>query len=263
VAIVSLRPVDTRDFEGPSGQRLRAGAFNKVLAAGPERADEGGGPTRGAFNWEQPVEKSHLVRRLQGRCKTDTIPPQDLRRGMNNSAPGAGRRPLSGGFVSIILFKYFKAFVFGLFGAAALRLAHLAGISSVTELARFFRVSPERQIIQSLASVIQDLTPGQAIGIGVVSLVVGMIFAAEATLLSLRVWWSTYFTVVLTACGIPPEIYEIAQQPYSVRRYLLLAVNAAILMYVWKRRNEFRDAFPPDVPAEGKRDESQVSTSSG
>lgn len=182
---------------------------------------------------------------------------------MNNSAPGAGRRPLSGGFVSIILFKYFKAFVFGLFGAAALRLAHLAGISSVTELARFFRVSPERQLIQSLASVIADLTPGQAIGIGVVSLVVAVIFAAEATFLCFRVWWSTYFTVVLTACGIPLEIYEIFRQPFSVRRYLLLAVNAAILMYVWKRRNEFRQVFPPAVLEEGKRDASHASTSSG
>jgi uncharacterized membrane protein (DUF2068 family) len=136
-------------------------------------------------------------------------------------------------------------------------------MSSVAELARFFRVSPERQIIQSLASAIQELTPGQAIGIGVVSLFAAVVFGAEATLLAFRVWWSTYFTVVLTACGIPLEIYEIAQRPGGVRRYLLLAVNAAILVYVWKRRNEFRDAFPPEASDEANRDANHASTSSG
>jgi uncharacterized membrane protein (DUF2068 family) len=172
------------------------------------------------------------------------------------------KQPMSGGFVAIILFKYFKAIVFGLFGIAALRLAHLAGLPSVDELARFFRVAPEREIIQEIASVISQLTPNQAIGIGVTSIFVALVFAAEGTLLAFRIWWSTYFTVVITACGIPLEIYEIIQRPVSVRRYLLLVVNAAILVYLWKRRNEFR----PEMTAEtlsGNRDASHASTSSG
>jgi len=40
---------------------------------------------------------------------------------------------------------------------------------------------------------------------------------------------------------IPLEIFEIFRRPWGFRRYLLLAVNAAILLYLWKRRNEFRD----------------------
>jgi uncharacterized membrane protein (DUF2068 family) len=171
-------------------------------------------------------------------------------------------RPMSGGFVAIILFKYFKALVFGLFGVAALRLSHLAGMPSVTELARFFRMSPEREIIQRMASVFAAITPGQAIGIGVLSLVVAAVFGAEATLLAFRIWWSTYFTIVLTATGIPLEIFEIIRKPVGLRRYLLLAVNAAILVFLWRRRNEFREDFPEPSVAE-KREESQVSTSSG
>lgn len=172
------------------------------------------------------------------------------------------KRPMSGGFLAIILFKYFKAVVFALFGAAALHLSRLAGGDSLAELARFFRVSPEREIIQQVASFVQRITPGQAIGIGVVSIFVALVFGTEATLLSFRVWWSTYFTLVLTACGIPLEVYEILQRPEGVRRYLLLAVNAAILVYLWKRRNEFRDDFEGAV-SEGKREASQASTSSG
>jgi uncharacterized membrane protein (DUF2068 family) len=169
---------------------------------------------------------------------------------------------MSGGFVAIILFKYFKAIVFGLFGVAALRLAHLARLPSVEELARFFRVSPEREIIQEIASIVAQITPGQAIGIGVVSLFVALVFATEGTFLAFRIWWSTYFTVVITACGIPLEIFEIVQRPVSLRRYLLLLVNAAILVFLWMRRNEFRPELAADSLA-GNREASQASTSSG
>jgi uncharacterized membrane protein (DUF2068 family) len=151
-----------------------------------------------------------------------------------------GANRLSGGFVAIIAFKYFKAIVFVLVGLAALHLARLPAMPTVVDLAHFFRVSPENEIIRRLAHVIREITPGQAIGFGVVSLFVGAVFGTEATLLACRVWWSTYFTIVLTAMGLPLEIYEIFQRPGSVRRYLLLAVNAAILVYLWKRRNEFR-----------------------
>jgi hypothetical protein len=44
----------------------------------------------------------------------------------------------------------------------------------------------------------------------------------------------------LTALGIPPELIEIAKRPGSVRRYLLLAINLAILAYLWRRRNDFK-----------------------
>jgi len=148
---------------------------------------------------------------------------------------------MSAGFVAIICFKYLKAAVFLLAGLAALRLARLSSMPTVGELAHFFRVAPEKQIIQSLAALIHEITPGRAIGLGVVSLFVAAVFAAEGTLLAFRVWWSTYFTIGLTALGIPLEIFEIFRRPASLRRYALLAINAAILAYLWRRRNEFRD----------------------
>ena len=67
-------------------------------------------------------------------------------------------------------------------------------------------------------------------------------FAAEGTLLAMRIPWAPYFTIVLTALGIPPELIEIARRPEQRRRYLLLAVNLAILAYLWRRRNEFRSS---------------------
>jgi hypothetical protein len=148
-------------------------------------------------------------------------------------------KTLSGGFLAIITFKYFKAVVFLLVAIAAVKLSRADPFPTAEEVARFFRSSPENELIRAFSR----LTPGLAMGIGLLSLFVSAVFGTEATLLTARVWWSTYFTIVLTALGIPFEIFEILRRPLGFRRYLLLAVNAAILLYLWRRRNEFRDEF--------------------
>jgi hypothetical protein len=148
-------------------------------------------------------------------------------------------KKLSGGFLAIIAFKYFKAVVFLLVGVAALKLSRADPFPTAEDLARFFRSAPENELIK----FISRLTPGWALGIGFLSLFVGAVFGTEASLLAVRVWWSTYFTLVLTMLGIPLEIFEILRRPTGYRRYLILVVNVAILLYLWKRRNEFRDEF--------------------
>jgi len=144
---------------------------------------------------------------------------------------------LSGGFLAIIVFKYFKAVLFLLVAIAALTLSRTDPFPTVEQVARFFRSSPENELIRAFS----HLTPGLALGIGFVSLFVSLVFGVEATLLTARIWWSTYFTIVLTALGIPLEIWEILHRPSSVRRYLLLVVNAAILVFLWTRRKEFKE----------------------
>jgi uncharacterized membrane protein (DUF2068 family) len=148
-------------------------------------------------------------------------------------------KTLSAGFLAIITFKYFKAVVFLLVAIAALKLSRADPFPTAEDVAHFFRSSPENELIRAISR----LTPGLAMGIGLLSLFVAAVFGTEATLLTARVWWSTYFTIVLTALGIPFEIFEIFRRPSGFRRYLLLAVNVAILLYLWRRRNEFRDSF--------------------
>lgn len=156
-----------------------------------------------------------------------------------DSGQCAVRKILSGGFLAIIIFKYSKAVVFLLVAIAALKLSRADPFPTAEEVAHFFRSSPENELIRAFSR----LTPGLAMGIGLLSLFVAAVFGTEATLLTARVWWSTYFTIVLTALGIPLEIFEILRRPSGFARYLLLAVNTAILLYLWKRRNEFRDEF--------------------
>ena len=149
------------------------------------------------------------------------------------------RGRLTAGFLAIIVFKYFKGIVFLLVGIAALRIWRSNSFPSAGDIARFLRSSPENELVRWVSAV----TPAQALGFGLLSLFVGAVFTAEATLLAARVWWSTYFTITLTALGIPLEIFEIIRRPAGIRRYLIFAVNAVILVYLWRRRNEFREGW--------------------
>ena len=160
------------------------------------------------------------------------------------SGPSAPKPKLSAGFVSIIVFKYVKAAAFLLLGGVTLRIARLPRGSEPLEIARMLGVDEHKEIVQRTAEVISALSPFQIHAIAGALVAIGLVFAAEGTCLWLRFPWATYFTITLTALGIPPEIIEIARRPHSVRRYLLLAVNVAILIYLWRRRNEFRLARP-------------------
>jgi uncharacterized membrane protein (DUF2068 family) len=156
------------------------------------------------------------------------------------AAPPPPRPKLTAGFVWIIAFKYVKCAAFLLIGIVALRIAHLERGSEPLQIARFFGVEEGRVSVRYIASVIAAFTPGQVRAIGLASISVGLVFGAEGTCLLLRLWWAPYFTIVLTAIGIPVELVEIVKRPWSARRYALLAINAAILVYLWKRRNDFK-----------------------
>ena len=147
---------------------------------------------------------------------------------------------LSGGFVAIIAFKYLKAAAFTVLGVAALHLARIPRDSLQIHLAHLLGASGRTLMLRHLGSIITALTNGQVRAIGLGAIVVALVFAAEGTALLLKKPWAPLFTITLTALGIPPEIIEIVRQPDAPRRYLLLAINAAILYYLWTKRNEFR-----------------------
>ncbi|HYK41988.1 MAG TPA: DUF2127 domain-containing protein [Thermoanaerobaculia bacterium] len=160
---------------------------------------------------------------------------------------------VSGGFLAVIIFKWVKGVAFVIFGIAALRLSRLDIMPSAVEIARFLSVSRENALVHWVADVIRTVTPKQVGAAGIASLFIGIVFFVEGALLLARVWWSTYFTIGLTAMGIPLELWEIAHRPDSIRRYVLFALNVAILVFLWTRRNEFRHTRPAKATAVKKR----------
>jgi len=166
----------------------------------------------------------------------------DTVRPMTAAAHHTTRPKLSGGFIAIIVFKFLKAVAFGLLGVGALRLAHLPKNSLQMVLVRKLGVSGDSILVRDISNVIDTLTKGQVQAIGAAAIFIALVFAAEGAFLILRKPWAPWFTIVLTALGIPPEILEIVKRPQSARRYVLLAINAAILYYLWRKKDEFRGA---------------------
>ncbi len=145
-------------------------------------------------------------------------------------------------YLAIIVFKYAKLAAFLVLGVAALRYARLPAGSLAEEAAQLLGAHARNPLVQSLASALSVLTQGEIRTIGSASILLGLVFGTEGTLLALRVWWAPYLTVVLTALGLPVELFEIARHPASLQDYLLFAANVAILVYLWRRKDDFRPA---------------------
>ena len=150
----------------------------------------------------------------------------------------------------MIVFKYLKAVAFLLVGAAVLRFEHVSRRDPTMEFARFLNANPERESVQRLSTFFHDITPGQREAIGAAALAIGAIFAAEASFLVARICWATYFTIFLTLLGIPLELTEIFHRPRHMRAWYLLIINVAILVFLWRRRNEFRESLAQEPTKE-------------
>ena len=155
------------------------------------------------------------------------------------------RPPLSGAFVAIIIFKWLKAAAFVLFGIVALKLARASEMPSAIQIADFFSISRENELVHHVADLIRAVTPRQATGFGVASVLVGGVFVAEGTFLAFQIWWATYFTVFLTAIGIPLELTEIARRPGRPRLVPATGDQHADPRLRVAKRNEFRRNTPP------------------
>jgi uncharacterized membrane protein (DUF2068 family) len=164
---------------------------------------------------------------------------------MRNSAAPVSKPRLTAGYLWIIAFKYGKLVSFLVLGIAALRASRLPQGSLAQEAVRLFGAYENSPLVQHLASVLSVLTPIQIKELGAASILLGLVFGAEGTLLALRIWWAPYLTVVLTALALPLELVEIAHHPTSLRRYLLIAANVAVLVYLWKRKDDFKPAAEP------------------
>ena len=148
---------------------------------------------------------------------------------------------LTGGFIAVIVFKYLKGAAFLLVGAALLRFVQVARHDPGMEFARFLNVNQERESVAALSHFFESITPGETQALGAAAIAIGLVFTAEASLLLARVWWATYFTIFLTLLGIPLELVEISRHPRHMRGYYFLIINVAILIFLWMRRNEFRE----------------------
>jgi uncharacterized membrane protein (DUF2068 family) len=147
------------------------------------------------------------------------------------------------GLLLVGLFKLSKAIFFTAVGAGALDLVNKDIGSVVMHIIDALRIDPERRFVAILMEHAGLIDPHQLRRAGILSFLYAVVCVVEGTGLMLEKRWAEYFTVILTATGLPWESYELMER-YSPYKVGLLVINLAVLLYLlWilKKRREEED----------------------
>ena len=145
------------------------------------------------------------------------------------------------GLLLVGLFKLSKAVFFTAVGAGALHLVNKDIGSVLLHVVDTLRIDPEGRFVGFLMDHVVLINSHELKRAGILSCLYAAVCVVEGTGLVLEKRWAEYFTVILTAMGLPWEGYELVERfsPYKVG---LLVINLAVLLYVlWilkKRRQE-------------------------
>jgi uncharacterized membrane protein (DUF2068 family) len=147
------------------------------------------------------------------------------------------------GLLLVGLFKLSKAIFFTAVGAGALDLVNKNISDVVMRVIDALRIDPERRFVGILMEHVGLIQPHDLRRAGILSFLYAMVCVVEGTGLMLEKRWAEYFTVILTATGLPWESYELMER-FSPYKVALLVINLAVLLYLlWilKKRREGED----------------------
>ena len=141
----------------------------------------------------------------------------------------------------IAIFKFFKAAMLLALGLGAFRVIHQDIVRLLMHWVDAFKLDPANHYVDAALSKAANVTPDQIRHLGLGSFLYAALFFTEGMGLWLQKRWGEWLTVIITASGIPLELYEIHRHTTALK-YAVLAVNVAILIYliVHMRRNSSR-----------------------
>ncbi len=153
--------------------------------------------------------------------------------------PGSGlaraeRDPL----VWIIAFKAFKAVTLTALGIALLTTRHFDPVDLFVRFAGAIHLPLTTRLVDRILAFLADLTVSRQTALAIAAFAYALLMSAEAVALYFRHPWARWFTIGATSSLVPVEIYEIAREPHTTR-VLVLAANAAIVIYLWRRKEVF------------------------
>ena len=149
------------------------------------------------------------------------------------------------GLLLVGIFKLSKAAFFTAVGAGALHLVHKDVGTVVMHIIDALRIDPESRFVGMLMDWAGLINVHQLRRAGTLSILYAMVCVVEGTGLVMEKGWAEYFTVILTAMGLPWESYELLER-FSPYKVVLLVINLAVLLYlVWilkkKKQEEAED----------------------
>lgn len=153
------------------------------------------------------------------------------------------------GLLVVGLFKLSKAVFFTAVGAGALQLVNRNVGDVLMHVIDALRIDPEKHFVGILMDHAGLINSYQLRRAGILSFLYATVCVVEGTGLVLEKGWAEYFTVILTAMGLPWESYELMER-FSGYKVALLVINLVVLLYlVWilkKKRKEEEGANGED-----------------
>lgn len=137
----------------------------------------------------------------------------------------------SRGLLVVGIFKLSKAVFFTAVGAGALHLVHKDVGDVLMHIVDALRIDPESRFVGMLMDKADVINVHQLRRAGTLSILYAAVCVVEGTGLVMEKGWAEYFTVILTAMGLPWESYELLER-FSPYKVVLLAVNLVVLLYL-------------------------------
>ncbi len=138
------------------------------------------------------------------------------------SGAAAAKRAGNQALMFIAVFKLLKALLFFAVAFGLLRMIHKDTAVELTKFVHVFRLDSDRAYIRTLLTKATDIKDQQKMFGGIAAAFSGLMFCIEGIGLLLRKKWAEYFTVILTSCGIPIELYEVFHRTAHVARHPVL-----------------------------------------
>jgi uncharacterized membrane protein (DUF2068 family) len=138
----------------------------------------------------------------------------------------------------IIAFKAAKAIALTTLGVALLTTRRSDPVDLVIRLALAIHLPLTSRVFDRAIAVLSDLTISKQTTLALTAFAYAILMGTEGVALYLRKPWARWFTIIATSSLIPVEIYEIVRKP-DPARVVVLVTNAAIVVYLWRRREVF------------------------
>jgi uncharacterized membrane protein (DUF2068 family) len=153
-----------------------------------------------------------------------------------SSSPRPARRTRL--LVWIIAFKAAKSILLTTLAIALLTTRHSDPVALLMRLALTIHLPASSRLLDRAITALSTLTVSQQTTLAVTAFAYAVLMAAEGIALSLRKPWARWFTVVASSSLVPVEIYEIVREVHPMR-VVVLVINVAIVVYLWRRKEIF------------------------
>jgi len=131
-----------------------------------------------------------------------------------------------------------KAALLTTLGLTLLMAIHQDPVDLLMRVAQAVHLPLTSRVFDRAWTLAVRATPKREVALAVTAFGYAIVMGTEGVGLYLRRRWARWFTIGATSSLIPVEVYEIVQEP-RLLRVLVLLLNVAVVVYLWRRKEVF------------------------